>query len=107
MGNIHIVEDMAVEQVAAEVRSVFKEPMNNQSNFPFHYLQPTGSSTRTLSVPSVSSSFSWTAKQVARLGNTSGTIYILADDDLLLNEEVSIIPCERCEQQVYIYTCTN
>ena len=81
--------------------------MNNQSNFPFHYLQPTGSGTRTLSVPSVSSLFSWTAKQVARLGNTSGTIYILADDDLLLNEEVSIILCERCEQQVYIYTCTN
>lgn len=28
MGKIHIVEDMTVEQVAAEVRSVFKEPMN-------------------------------------------------------------------------------
>lgn len=92
MGKIHIVEDMTVEQVAAEVRSVFKEPMKNRSDFPFHYLQPTGSGSRTLSVPSVSLSFNWTAKQVARLGNTSGTIYILADDDLLLNEhDVSML----------------
>ena len=80
MGKIHIVEDMTVEQVAAEVRSVFKMPMNNRSDFPFQYLQPTGSGSRTLSVPSVSSSFNWTAKQVARLGGTTGTFYILAGD---------------------------
>jgi hypothetical protein len=76
MGKIHIVEDMTVEQVAVEVRSVFKGPMNNRNDFPFQYLQPTGSGSRTLSVPSVSSSFNWTAKQVARLGGTTGTIYI-------------------------------
>ena len=87
MGKIHITDDMSVEQVAAEVRSVFKVPMNSRNDFPFHYLQPTGSGTRTLSTPSVSSSFCWTAKQVARLGNSSGTIYILADDDLNVNGE--------------------
>ena len=64
-----------MEQVAAEVRSVFKMPMNNRSDFPFQYLQPTGSGNRTLSVPSVSSSFNWTAKQVARLGGTTGTLH--------------------------------
>lgn len=87
MGKIHIGEDMSVEEVASEVRSVFKEPMNSRSDFPFSYLQPTGSGTRTLSIPSCSSSFSWTAKQVARLGNNTGTIYILAEDDLTLDDE--------------------
>ena len=72
---IHIVEDMTVEQVATEVRSVFKGPMNNRNDFPFQYLQWTGSGSRTLSVPSVSSSFNWTAKQVARLGGTTGTLH--------------------------------
>ena len=65
--------DMAVKEVAAEV---FKEPMDNRNDFPFRYLQPTGSGSRTLSIPSVSSSFSWTAKQVARIGNNTGTISI-------------------------------
>ena len=87
MGKIHITEDMSVEEVAAEVRSVFKEPMDNRNDFPFSYLQPTGSGSRTLSIPSVSSSFSWTAKQVARIGNNTGTIYILANDDLILNDD--------------------
>ena len=77
---------MSVEEVAAEVRSVFKEPMDNRNDFPFGYLQPTGSGSRTLSIPSVSSS-SWTAKQVARIGNNTGTIYILANDDLVLNDD--------------------
>lgn len=87
MGKIHITEDMSVEQVAAEVRSVFEVPMDKRSDFPFHYLQPTGSGSRTLSLPSVSSSFSWTAKQEARLGSSSGTIYILADDDLVFDDD--------------------
>ena len=94
MGKIHIVEDMTVEQVAAEVRSVFKGPMNNRNDFPFQYLQPTGSGSRTLFVPSVSSSFNWTAKQVARLGGTTGTLYILAGDDLLNVEDVSMHTCK-------------
>ena len=87
MGKIHITEDMSVEEVAVEVRSVFEEPMDNRNDFPFNYLQPTGSGSCTLSIPSVSSSFSWTAKQVARIGNNTGTIYILANDDLVLNDD--------------------
>ena len=51
MGKIHITEDMSVEEVAAEVRSVFKEPIDNRNHFPFGYLQPTGSGSRTLSIP--------------------------------------------------------
>ena len=34
---------MSVEEVAAEVCSVFKEPIDNRNDFPFSYLQPTGS----------------------------------------------------------------
>jgi hypothetical protein len=60
MGKVHITEDMSLEEVAAEVRSVFKEPMDSRNDFPFSYLQPTGSGSRTLSIPSVSSSC-WTA----------------------------------------------
>ena len=83
------MEDMTV---AVEVRTVLKELMNNRNDFLFQYLQPTGSGSHTLSVPSVSSSFNWNAKQVARLGSTTGTIYILAGDDLLLNkEDVSVL----------------
>ena len=92
MGKIHITEDISVEQVAGEVRSVFKVPLDKRSDFPFHYLQPIGSGSCTLSLPSVSSSFSWTAKQVAQLGSSSGTIYILADDDLVLDDEEVLTP---------------
>ena len=87
MGKIHITEDMSVEEVALEVRSVFKEPMGGRNDFPFTYLQPTGSGSRTLSIPSVSSSFCWTAKQVAWLGNNTGIIYILANEDLNLDDD--------------------
>ena len=88
MGKIHITEDMSVEEVAMEVRSVFKEPMDSRNDFPSATCNlPTGSGSRTLSIPSVSSSFCWTAKQVAQLGNNTGTIYILANDDLILDDD--------------------
>lgn len=78
---------MTVDEVANEVRSVFKKPMAERSDFPFEYLQPTGMGSRSLSIPSLSSSFSWTAKQVARLGTSTGTIYIVAKDDLDIDDE--------------------
>ena len=61
--------------------------MGGRNDFPFTYLQPTGSGSRTLSIPSVSSSFCWTAKQVAWLGNNTETIYILANEDLNLDDD--------------------
>ena len=46
--------------------------------FPFMYLQPTGGGNRSLTIPSVSSSYEWTLQQVAKLANARGAIYIMA-----------------------------
>ena len=80
-----------MEEVASEVRSVFKKPMSERADFPFQYLQPTGTGSRCLTIPAVSSSFAWTAKQVARLGTSTGTIYILAKADLELDDEEEVL----------------
>ena len=60
--------------------------MGNDVSFPFQHLQATGGGSRSLSVPSVSASFQWTAQQVAKLGNQRNTIYILAEGELKLPE---------------------
>lgn len=66
------------------MRSVFSQPMGGKSDgFPFAFLQPTGVGSKTLTVPCVSSSFSWTAQQVAKLGTCKQAIYILAQDELV------------------------
>ena len=82
VGKIHLTSDMTVQDVEREVRSVFHGPMRDREDFPFVFLQPTGAGSRSLTIPSVSTSFSWTAQQVARLSGTKGSIYILAKDDL-------------------------
>ena len=51
---------MTAAEVESEVRSVFGKAMGNRGDFPFSFLQPTGAGSRTLMVPSVSSSFEWT-----------------------------------------------
>ena len=65
--------------------------MCGRSDFPFSYLQPTGAGTQSLSVPSVSSSFSWSAQQVVKLAVSKQTIYILAEDALSLSKEVGAV----------------
>lgn len=77
------MSSMSVEDVCDEVRSVFKVAMDDKKDFPFVFLQPTGAGSKTLTVPSVSSSFSWTASQVAKLGHNKQAIYILANDKLI------------------------
>ena len=72
---------MTDDEVAAEIRSVFKGPMKSNTEFPFLYLQPTGGGSKLLTIPSLSLSFKWTAQQVARLSGQSGTIYILAQSE--------------------------
>lgn len=79
---------MTEDEVQAEVRSVFSRAMSGRSDFPFSYLQPTGAGTRSLSIPSVSSSFSWSAQQVVKLAVGKQTIYIIAEDALQLPTEV-------------------
>ena len=77
-----------------EVRSVFVKAMGGKHDFPFLFLQPTGSGSRSLSMPAISTSFQWTSQQVAKLGANKQTIYILATDEL---ELVSAVPkCYMC-----------
>lgn len=82
IGKIHLNSEMSVDDVENEIRSVFRIPMNNDKKFPFTYLQPTGEGNYSLTVPSVSASYQWTAQQVAKLANSRGCVYIMALDDL-------------------------
>ena len=83
IGKLHLLSSMTVEEVQEEICSVFSKPMGGRKDFPFTYLQPTGAGTRTLTVPSVSPSFRWTAQQVAKMGSSSQAIYIIAKDKLI------------------------
>ena len=71
---------------------MFNKPMGDREDFPFEFLQATGSGTRSLTVLAVSSSFRWTAQPVAKLGGYKQAIYILAKDNLVFNDvEVSLM----------------
>ena len=94
IGKIRLVSTMTVQDIETEVRSVFVKAMGGKHDFPFLFLQPTGSGSRSLSMPAISTSFQWTAQQVAKLGANKQTIYILATDEL---ELVSAVPkCYMC-----------
>ncbi len=54
------------------------------------YLQSTGGGAKSLMVPSQSTAFQWTAEQVSRLSGQKGTIYILAEADLILPLDVKV-----------------
>ena len=97
VGKIQLSSAMSDEEVQQEIRSVFSVPMGGRADFPFVFLQPVGAGTKTLIVPAVSSSFCWTAQQVARLGSYKQAIYILAKDELKIpqNSDVSI--------SIYVY----
>ena len=85
IGKVRLLSSRTVQELEDEVRSVFKKPMGGKEDFPFIFLQPTGAGSRTLTVPSVSASFSWTAQQVAKLGTTTQAVYIMAKDKLEVN----------------------
>ena len=80
VGKVHLESDWSEDDVFNEIRSVFSEPMNNDPAFPFDMLQLTGTGTKTLGVPALSSSFRWTPKEVA--GRADSTIYILCKKNL-------------------------
>ena len=82
IGKINLSSHMNEEDVKQEIRSVFRGPMGNDPNFPFTFLQGAGEGSKTLVIPSVSTSYHWTAQQVARLGGQKGNIYILALADM-------------------------
>ena len=80
IGKIHLESDWSEDDVFAEIRSVFSDAMENDTHFPFKILLPTGSGTKSLTVPSLSSSFKWTPKEVS--GKAGCTIYNLAERSL-------------------------
>lgn len=82
IGKLHLTSEMTEEDVANEIRLIFKGPMKEDPNFPFVYLQSTGRGSRSLTIPSQSLSFNWVPQQVARLSGQSGVIYILAQAEL-------------------------
>ncbi len=67
IGKVHLTSDMTVDEAMNEFRSAFLGPMNKNPNFRFAYLQSTGGGARSLALPNVSSSFTWSAHQVAKL----------------------------------------
>jgi len=54
-GKLHITSEMSEEEVATEIRSIFKGPMKGNVHFQFQYIQPTGGGTKSLAIPSQSS----------------------------------------------------
>jgi len=96
IGKLHLTSEMTDKDVECEIRSIFREPMQNNPNFPFLYLQSTGGGAKLLTAPSQSSSFKWIPQQVARLSSQSGTIYILAQADLHCTTEEDSSESEVC-----------
>ena len=80
IGMIHLESYWDQDELFAEVRSVFKDAMNDDPSFPFLFLVPTGGGSKSLTKPVLSSNFKWTPKQVA--GKADSIIYILAEKDL-------------------------
>lgn len=93
IGKLHLTSDMSVNDVASEIRSVFQKPMDGNESFNFTFLQPTGGGNNTLTVPSVSSTYEWTAQQVSKLATSRGCIYIMALDDLKFQDVDSEVCC--------------
>ena len=83
LGKIRITSSMKEEEIMKEIRSVFRYPMGDDSQFNFVTLQRSGGASKTLTVPALSSSYTWTASSVA--GNAKSPIYILAEDVLMVS----------------------
>jgi hypothetical protein len=74
---------MTEAEVMREICSVFSRPFNKRSDFPFDILQSGGGGMKSLVVPSLSSSYQWTASAVA--GNAKTPVYILAQDKITVS----------------------
>ena len=94
-GKIRLESTMSEEEIMDEIRSVFKLPFKDQE-FSFDILQHGGGKFKSLVVPSLSSSFSWTASAVA--GSSKSPIYILTRNSI----DVSM-HAWRCLSQNYYY----
>lgn len=80
IGKIRLTSEMSEEEIMNEIRSVFEKPFGYDDNFQFDILQTGGNAMKSLVIPSLSSSYKWTASTVA--GNAKSKIYIVASSDL-------------------------
>ena len=81
IGKIRLMSSMSERQIMDEIKSVFTKPMKGKADFAFKILRPSGGSSKTLSIPALSSSFRRTAGVIAGK-NSKMPIYIMADEDL-------------------------
>lgn len=90
-GKIRLNSEMSENEISMEIRSVFSSAMGNDQNFPFEIMQSAGGGTKSLVIPSRSTSFVWTGKQVVATAGR-GYIYILAKKELCgLKEEEEVL----------------
>ena len=106
-GKIRLHSEMSESEVSKEVRSTFQDAMGQDSNFPFCFLQTGGGGTKSLTMPAVSSSFTWTAKEVAKLSG-QGCLYIQAEAELAKadyesDKEIYLTKDEEHDHKVLIY----
>ena len=95
-GKVTLSSVMCKDSIRDEIRSAFKEAMGQDSSFPFTFLQTSGYGAKTLAVPSLSSSFQWTAQEVCKLSKSS-CIYILAEKRLAV-EDVKVKTHYYCKK---------
>lgn len=84
VGKIRLDSSMDETDIREEIRSVFSEQMQHDTQFPFKILHAIVGGAKSLSVPNTSASFTWTAKEVASSGER-GAIYIWSQADMALN----------------------
>lgn len=94
-GKIEFNSTWSPEEMRKEICSVFAKPFKLSMEdiaggtvFPFQYLQRTGAGSRSLCIPTVTESFQWNGRQVATLAKSGGCIYILANKDIPVLEEM-------------------
>ncbi len=64
IGKIRLTSFMSESAIMSEIRSMFHVPMEEKNDFVFKILQASGGNSKTLSLPSLSASFKWTAGAV-------------------------------------------
>ena len=79
-GKIRLRSDMSEIEIKDKIRSVFQRQFKHDDEFPFDILQSGGAKFKGLVVPSLSSSYVWTAGAVA--GRSKIPVYILAGADI-------------------------
>ena len=95
---------MEEDEILSEIRSVFASAMGHDPAFPFSLLQRCGPGTNALTAPSLSLSFSWTAREVFRLAG-QGCIYVKADRELILPQVEVHVSTMGYMALCDVYTC--